>query len=72
MPRFSGPQLQDGWAQELLVIFDEHEVLTGMLATGKKGGSGSELESYRGQLDRYRKAFAQQYQLVVANGPIRR
>jgi uncharacterized protein with FMN-binding domain len=69
MLRFSGSQLKDGWAQELLLIFDEHELLTGMLATGKKGGSGSGLESYRGQFDRYRKAFAQQYQLVSQTVP---
>jgi antitoxin component YwqK of YwqJK toxin-antitoxin module len=69
MLRFNGSQLQDGWAQELLLIFDEHEVLTGMLATGKKGGSGSGLEAYRGQFDRYRKTFAQQYQLVSQTVP---
>jgi hypothetical protein len=31
MLRFNGSQLRDEWAQELLLIFDEHEVLTGML-----------------------------------------
>jgi hypothetical protein len=69
MLRLSASQLQDDWAQELLLIFDEREQLTGMLATGKKGGTGSGLESYRGQFDRLRKAFAQQYQLVSQTVP---